>query len=538
MTVEQGWEDLKRRCPSLAEACRQEQRRAQQRRQLRRVGAISAVAASIIVCASAARWAWRERGGEPNYPAARAQGEAIQEPSAEIVTTAGRQPLAFGQVVETACGPREILLGGIHRVVMNAETSASFAACGPAGPGRPAAGPAAYTVRLARGELYVEVVPGHPFLVETPNALVKVTGTKFDVRAAAESTELVLLAGVVRFGGRQSDAAFVDVSAGQASTILGRSAPRVPRPVDALAATAWARQLALAHALASFSGQRDPQLDSIWQYRPEPSVTNLRSIDYRTWLGQHRQWFAREFPWIFEAQNTLKRKCAIDADYVELLMISGDIWQFHYPRSWDQRIPVFDPAGMRRIAEAYNVDRRELLTAWPGPVSPAGQSRWPDALTSSASAAGGAYLSCLRSWQADLSAASRNGGALPEDLMMFTLRAAAYLARTRTAVGLWAIANSDNDRWLGALKHGLAVAAEAPEPPQADGIEAWAANLGDQVAAAQKAVALSQELLTLPRASPCEAQAAALAGELSAWVSSLAEGHDSSSAPPTHGPSG
>ena len=60
------------------------------------------------------------------------------------------------------------------------------------------------TVRLDRGEAFFSVAkdPAHPFLVETPEGTVRVTGTKFNVRLAdASHIEVTLMEGSVRFAG-------------------------------------------------------------------------------------------------------------------------------------------------------------------------------------------------------------------------------------------------------------------------------------------------------------------------------------------------
>ena len=50
MSHEEAWEGLKRRCPSLAEACRRgEEKDEQHRRLFRRIGTAAALAASVII---------------------------------------------------------------------------------------------------------------------------------------------------------------------------------------------------------------------------------------------------------------------------------------------------------------------------------------------------------------------------------------------------------------------------------------------------------------------------------------------------------
>jgi broad specificity phosphatase PhoE len=51
MTVEEGWEDLKRRCPSLVEDCRRHERKKKLRKLVWRIGVIAAAAWSPLAAA-------------------------------------------------------------------------------------------------------------------------------------------------------------------------------------------------------------------------------------------------------------------------------------------------------------------------------------------------------------------------------------------------------------------------------------------------------------------------------------------------------
>ena len=58
---------------------------------------------------------------------------------------------------------------------------------------------------------------------------------------------------------------------------------------------------------------------------PEPVV--LESVDYEQWVEQKREWFKQQFPWIFQLKDALAKE-GVEVDYAELLIKTGDIWQF------------------------------------------------------------------------------------------------------------------------------------------------------------------------------------------------------------------
>jgi ferric-dicitrate binding protein FerR (iron transport regulator) len=229
MTVEEGWQDLLGRCADLAEAYYREERRRHVRQVLGRIGRVAAVAACLAVVLVGA---WLLVGPSKCVSPIAPRGYA------QWVTETGRQALTLGQRVRTETQRQEIWLGGMHRVVMNQNSSATFGI----------SDHGTYEVQLANGELYVEVVPGHPFTVRTGNALLSVTGTKFDVKTDSQKTELMLLKGSVRFSSLSQGQA-VDVTAGCRSGVLGEAGPTVPVAIDATAITAWARDVSLANAV-------------------------------------------------------------------------------------------------------------------------------------------------------------------------------------------------------------------------------------------------------------------------------------------------
>ena len=528
MTAREGWEDLKRRCPDLAEACRRREPKDGRRRLFWRIGASAAAA-----CVIAAGISWlAAQGGDTVRPsgrdaaATRIQDRTPKNALVELITPSGRQRVPLGNAVRSLARPQELLLGGIHRVVMNADATASFeAACaGPPAQSGADEGQVAYEVRLTKGEVYVEIVPGHSFTVRTPNALMTVAGTKFDVLASPGRTELTVVEGSVRFNHVRVCDQEVTVTAGFASRVAGRSVPSVPRKVDAQAAAAWARRLMLTNRASYFALETD-LLESIESGLLQPSPPDLDSVDYRAWLKSHRGWFAKEFPWIFRMQAALKGHDDVEADYLDLLMISGDIWQFHYPRPVNQRIALFDASAVSRVAQHYRADGTVLLRAACADRADS-QQLASDAASSAkkhAGQPGAGYEAAMRNWGEALQAAADTGH-VQNDLLLFALRASSYLANTRAAAYLWVKAHPQKAQALlkdkdYASRYLAPVGFRGPMGPAA-----WTDSLGGQVAGTGKAARAAQQLLMAARpgdSSSGEGEATPALTELSRWVSAL-----------------
>lgn len=250
-------------------------------------------------------------------------------------------------------------------------------------------------------------------------------------------------------------------------------------------------------------------------------------MDYDTWLKTHQQWFASQFPWIFEAQKILRDLHEIEADYIDLLMISGHIWQFHYPSVWHGPIAMPEPIGIRRLAAHHGIDPSALLEALD---LPPGRDRPPDAnQTAAAPAVGETWLAEVRRWHADIDAASGTSDALPIELLLFTLRASQYLAQTRAAAYLWAKTHPEQVRQL------LADSARIPMPlmvPAALAEGEWITTLRQQAVSARNCAAVASEWLLLPRGTACAPEAseqqralATLVAELTPSAPDQREGH-------------
>jgi len=90
------------------------------------------------------------------------------------------------------------------------------------------------------GQAFLEVQPDtRPFVVETPEAVVTVLGTRFGVRSADGQTEVVLVEGRVALNGRGRTEAPVVLTPGQRSLVAAGQAPEPPSPVRVPEALRW-----------------------------------------------------------------------------------------------------------------------------------------------------------------------------------------------------------------------------------------------------------------------------------------------------------
>ncbi|AEN74124.1 anti-FecI sigma factor, FecR [Rhodothermus marinus SG0.5JP17-172] len=102
-----------------------------------------------------------------------------------------------------------------------------------------------YAVRFDRkveleGQAFLEVQPNtRPFVVETPEAVVTVLGTRFGVRSARGRTEVVLVEGRVALSGKGRTGAPVVLTPGQRSLVAAGQTPEPPEPVRVPEALRW-----------------------------------------------------------------------------------------------------------------------------------------------------------------------------------------------------------------------------------------------------------------------------------------------------------
>lgn len=94
-------------------------------------------------------------------------------------------------------------------------------------------------IRLSAGEVMFSVAhdSARPFVIDTAQGSVTVTGTRFDVRLDPDSTRVAVEQGSVRVQGR--GASLAQLTAGQGSHIDARGQVAAPYAVNAAAVTAW-----------------------------------------------------------------------------------------------------------------------------------------------------------------------------------------------------------------------------------------------------------------------------------------------------------
>ena len=510
MTIEESWEDLKRRCPSLAEACRRDERKRKLRRFVWRIGSIAA--AACIVIAIGVSWFMHKGDSGQSQPsiAVNAGSPAV---FAELVTPEGRKPLALNQPITTGDQPQEILLGGKHRVVMNRNTKATFT-LEPRRTEGPYAGKIPYEIQLAQGELYVEVEPGNPFTVKTANARLDITGTEFNVETDGDKTELTLLKGSIRFSALDHPQEPVSVTTGYASIVTGRRAPTAPTPADAVAAVAWARDEVLHNAIASMKGEIDPDIQALSAMcmgaLRHSSLSDLDKLDYEKWRDERRQ-----NRLALTALAALPKDKAVNADWIEILMISGDIWQFHYdPKLPSQPFIKLQPAAIARLARHYSLDEKEILKALSLPESALATMPVQDGVP------GQRYAQALRRWHdAILAAETQNNPKASDSLKSFSFNASMYLSETRIAAYLWVKNHPEEARQLLIDREYLAM---LPTPPTTAGdgksdVNAWLKQLRNEATAARNCFPATLEWLTVPTTTGCAFQAT----EQQRWLAAL-----------------
>ena len=479
-----------------------------------RIGGMAA--AACIVIAIGVWFVTRNTGTDQQPPIAANGGSPAV--FAELVTPEGRKPLALNQPIATDSQPQEILLGGMHRVVMNRNTKATFAAA-PIGNDGPHAGKVPYEIQLAQGELYVEVVPGNPFTVKTHNARLDITGTEFDVLADGEKTELTLLKGSIRFSALEHPQEPVSVTAGHASIVTSRRAPTAPTPADAVATVAWAREETLQNAIVSIQDKHADDVDQMlmairqtsWQHTFSPS--DLDKLHYEKWRNEHRQGKLA-----LTALAALPKDQSASADWIELLMISGDIWEFHYdPKlSGHQPLTKLKPQAITRLARHRGLDEKEILKAL----------SLPDSVLATTTAIqdgalGRRYVDALCRWHDAILATvdTQNNPKPNDDLKTFSFQASRYLSETRIAAYLWVKNHPDEARQLLTDKEYRAMLPILPAMSTAGApdMDAWLKQLRKEATSAHNCIPASLEWLAEPPTTGCTYQAT----EQQHWLAEL-----------------
>ena len=230
-------------------------------------------------------------------------------------------------------------------------------------------------------------------------------------------------------------------------------------------------------------------------HSPQTSVSVAPVSDsYVAWCAANRPWFETQFPWVFPVQQVLADRHGIQAEYVTLLMVSGNIWQFNYPRPCDRPIPRFEVAAVERIARHYDVPA--------GSLSAAARNWTPQSAQGDAEGDGGppwlrTRFALLR-WRAKLLQSVRLSERLPEDELLPAFRSAVYLARTAEAAQEWTAVHPDQAAKLfGDSTYVTQYAAFFGSVEQVS-LALAQQNLARRIEVAQRAEFLARELLLGP----------------------------------------
>ncbi len=343
MTVEEGWQDLCKRCSDLAETT-------EKSKSLQLFLRIGAVAACLII----GILTWMEFSNyskTQNLPQDFSSQQVATAPKpsvkVELVRPSGNTAVATNQKIVADNELKILLINRKHRMVMNVGTSLCiepFTANAQIG----------CLVKLAAGEFYTHIQhDGNQFIVNTAHGQAVITGTTFDIKVTEDSTTLVVIEGIVRF---ESEKGTVNVEASQKSKIIGQSAPSIPLSCNTAELTAWATAYKPNTALAQAESDDDWYLT--FSLRRDPIV--LAETDYKQWIEEKRDWFKKDFPWIFELKDALNKE-AINIDYPELLIESGDIWQFVCLQKFPARFSVPDFESLLKTTVSYGFSREWLL---------------------------------------------------------------------------------------------------------------------------------------------------------------------------------
>jgi hypothetical protein len=407
MTVEEGWQDLCKRCPELAEDPKRQ-------KYLRLFYKVGAAAACLIIGISV--WLMFSPNSKP-----KSQQEVVAQQLAfdsfltvELISDNQKTSIPIGQKLKTSDSEfKTLVINNKHQVVMNTDT---VLAIGPFKMNEYSG----CMVELASGQIYSHVKHnGSPFIVETPHGKAVITGTTFDISVADDSTTLVVSEGSVQF---ESEKDFVEVATGQISRIVGQSAPTKPRACNTAELIAWATSSQTKtiptkpNLYTSFS-----ELDHL-ELTARSGPINLDTIDYDSWVGQKRDWFRQEFPQLFELKEALAEE-GVEVDYPEIVFRSVGLWSFAYPEYRSTQVVDIESQTLINTARYYGLDQKWLFKNIPSAKYKNNDFRISEK-----------GLKAFEKWAQDLGKAQVSGRMDPS-VLFNSLHSSTFLVNTR--VLLW-----------------------------------------------------------------------------------------------------
>lgn len=274
----------------------------------------------------------------------------------QMLSNNNKIPIPDGQQIASEDSLKTLIINDKHRLILNANTNLSVRSfiqnkrigC---------------VVNMASGQIFAHVErDDSPFIVSTAHGRAVITGTTFDLKATSAGTILVVVEGSIKLESKRGSA---QVITGQISKITPNSAPTSPVSCKTAEMTAWATVFELEPALAKIQSISDSYDLSDLGLGAVSSPIELERINYDDWIEEKRAWFKREFPQIFQLQKALGAE-GVNADYPELLLSSGDIWQFVYPETSPRQIPILYFDSLLKAASKYGFDEQWLTTNIPG----------------------------------------------------------------------------------------------------------------------------------------------------------------------------
>ena len=346
-TINDGWQDLLKKCPDLAVSVK----RQKSHRLFRTISSIAAcIVIGLTIVLVYSLYLKLEGSAKPTSGTVARNSQPFVK--IEQISKEGSLVLNNNQPIQTKGSFKTLLINNKHQVVMNVNTLLSIEPL-------TVNNQFGCRIKLDSGRIFVSVEKdGNPFIVKTPYGNAVITGTIFDVEVTNKSTTLIVVEGNVRF---ESAREFVNVAAGQKSTVSGPSLPTRPLVCNAAELTKWAVDNKLKIETTkgkTYAGTADLPLS----LDKEPIV--LEKTDYRYWVEQKREWFKQQFPYIFQLKDALSKE-GIEADYPELLIKTGDYRQFVWMEAVPPRFYVLNPDSLLKTASSYGFDKEWVLKSVP-----------------------------------------------------------------------------------------------------------------------------------------------------------------------------
>lgn len=341
--LDNGWQAIEAKIDRI-------ETRAKQRTQLYRLAWKASAIAACVAIGIAIGFTLSKT---PERPAPQQVAAApISDVKIELLLDDGSAVVPVGIEVRTSIDElKTLVINDKHRVVLNSDTALTIQSL-------IENGYLGCLVKLSFGEIFAHVNrAGNPFVVGTAHGKAVITGTILDVKVTDNSTKLVVTEGTVQFG---SGKGAVEVTVGQMPEIVAQLAPTEPILCNAAELTAWATADKPKTALAKIEPWLDSYgLDNLWSTIDSGPV-KLESINYVDWVEIKRDWFQQQFPWIFDLRDALANE-GFETDYPELLVKSGDIWQFVCSQVSPSRIPVLKLDSLPKTTSQYGFNEPSLL---------------------------------------------------------------------------------------------------------------------------------------------------------------------------------